>query len=1001
VSSAKSGISSPIPEERSPLISFIEVDNAVEALLAEGATSYCSTIETDCAFWPHLEVAAQTCRERLTAPSSVQLASINAMLSSLAARLDYVGRQVLVFELGLARKCDGFASDLDLRVFSQPSSIGAAFIRELLAEYPALRELLSVLSADAIRNTIAIECALLSDFEQICEVVVEDRWKGGIELADITEIEWESSETHERGKVVASFGTADCPKMFAYKPRCVAPEDLLTRRWRLWSQRNPRMSGWDLPNYLTRDNYGWVSWMPHTECESQSDVEDYFYRAGWLMGLATTFGVTDLNRDNIVACGASPIPVDLEAASHHRKCRFAPSRGGRLLPRQLEWNAMSTGLLPMWIWKGEDLSGVELSGFGGVDDQWCSVPVPQFVGRNTRFEKLVKTGVRLLAGHNIVKRKGRIQPPWKFVDLLLEGYQGCLEQLAGDRGWVASVLREIRDSRVRFLARPTAGYHYAMQASFHPVYLRDPAKRRRFLAECLQDGSANAVMFVDAEVEACYYGDVPRFAGTPAELLVSETSQCDEISVPDDEYVPGYQSTIGDVDHLLSRESRLFAERLVRGSFHALESAQAIPDMDRSAAPEVFVSGVELDQAAGRARDATCDYLGRFLDSARSADGAFFGFRASPAGHNEFGELGHDLYSGLSGIIYAISQARRVGRLDDAGNVSLYREIVDDFIAQLDAGREKLGGAYCGLLSGVLPYLSALEYLDLEDLSKPLLVAARRRIERTDSRTLVSFWGTDFLGGVAGALSVAIALFRKTCDDLFADFADRLAVTLRANAVEKGDLAWWRQRGTSVAENGSLTGLSHGQTGYIFALAEYQSLRSRAEWATALLVKALRHELNLFSSETMNWPDFRIRAACPHDGEFAWSHGAPGILLAYNRVARLLELPVLNAFLRNHPAESFARRALSRPGPVNHSLCHGALGNYIIFQELGASPTFLREFASWNRLFHWAEFDVKPSRYSELDVPGCMVGRAGGFLAWQSLLDLKFERIPFMPYVFE
>ncbi|MGA9577125.1 MAG: type 2 lanthipeptide synthetase LanM, partial [Terrimicrobiaceae bacterium] len=518
----------------------MEVENAVEALLADGAASYRLTLETDCAFWPHLEVAAQTCHERLTAPRPVQLASIDAMLSNLATHLDHVGRQVLVFELGLAHECDGVGSDMEVRDLSQPSSTTAEFIGELLAEYPGLRELLSVLTADAIRNTVEIERALLCDFQRICEVVIPERWKGRIELADITEIEWESSETHERGKVVASLGTAACPKMFAYKPRCVAAEDRLTSRWRSWSQRNPRMSNWDLPNYLPRDSYGWASWMPQTECGSQSEVEDYFYRAGWLMALATTFGVTDLNRDNIVACGASPVPVDLEAASHHRKCRFAPSREGRLLPRQLEWNAMSTGLLPMWIWKGEDLSGVDLSGFGGVDDQWCSVPVQQFVGRNTRSEKLVKSGVRLFPGRNVVKRDGRIQPPWEFVDLLLEGYQDCLHQLAGDRGWVASVLREIRDGRVRFLARPTAGYHYAIQASFHPVYLRDPAKRRRFLAGCLKDGSANATMFVEAEVEACYYGDIPRFAGTPAELLVSETSQGDEISVPDDEYVPGY-----------------------------------------------------------------------------------------------------------------------------------------------------------------------------------------------------------------------------------------------------------------------------------------------------------------------------------------------------------------------------------------------------------------------------------------------------------------------------
>jgi hypothetical protein len=33
---------------------------------------------------------------------------------------------------------------------------------------------------------------------------------------------------------------------------------------------------------------------------------------------------------------------------------------------------------------------------------------------------------------------------------------------------------------------------------------------------------------------------------------------------------------------------------------------------------------------------------------------------------------------------------------------------------------------------------------------------------------------------------------------------------------------------------------------------------------------------------------------------------------------------------------------MSRPGPVNHSLCHGALGNYIIFRELGVQYNYRR-----------------------------------------------------------
>ena len=97
--------------------------------------------------------------------------------------------------------------------------------------------------------------------------------------------------------------------------------------------------------------------------------------------------------------------------------------------------------------------------------------------------------------------------------------------------------------------------------------------------------------------------------------------------------------------------------------------------------------------------------------------------------------------------------------------------------------------------------------------------------------------------------------------------------------------------------------------------------------ATAL--EALAYERSLFSPEVKNWPDLRdpeILGRTVDDDQLpfmvTWCHGAPGIGLA-----RLRTLPYLDDAEIRAEINTALETTLQQGFGLNHSLCHGDLGN--------------------------------------------------------------------------
>ena len=100
-----------------------------------------------------------------------------------------------------------------------------------------------------------------------------------------------------------------------YKPKDVRMErafsDLL--HWLNMSGLDPKLKPLKVMDGL---GYGWVEHIDSTVCSNEDQAHLYFERCGMLLALCYILEGTDLHYENIIACGANPVIVDLETIFH-------------------------------------------------------------------------------------------------------------------------------------------------------------------------------------------------------------------------------------------------------------------------------------------------------------------------------------------------------------------------------------------------------------------------------------------------------------------------------------------------------------------------------------------------------------------------------------------------------------------------------------------------------------------------------------------------------------
>ena len=346
---------------------------------------------------------------------------------------------------------------------------------------------------------------------------------------------------------------------------------------------------------------------------------------------------------------------------------------------------------------------------------------------------------------------------------------------------------------------------------------------------------------------------------------------------------------------------------------------------------------------------------------------------------------GFDLYGGLPGITLFLAYLGNFTQEEQYTNLA--EASLATVTEQIDHNKNQI--TFIGGFNGWGGIIYMLTHLGVLWEQPELLDEAEKFIDLLPS--LISKDETyDVLGGAAGCIGSLLALnqCRPKTDTLAA--AIKCGDHLLANAQPMPHGIGWQ-----TVDPKPLSGFAHGNAGIAWALFRLARVSQEERFYTAAQA-ALTYERSLFVAEVGNWQDLRdmpMYKKMPEQDKFtvAWCHGAPGIGLG-----RLASLDDLHSETERQEAlseiEVSIQTTLEKGFGLNHSICHGDLGNLELILQAGRvlkKPKLQKEVGRLGGIVLGSIIHdgLMPGIPLGVETPGLMTGLAGIGYGLLRLLD--------------
>lgn len=796
----------------------------------------------------------------------------------------------------------------------------AGGFRQMFEGSPVLLRLIAILTRQWIEFIGEFASRLEADLVALRGSLLPDG-----AASRIARIDGDLSDRHNGGRSVLILTFEDGARI-VYKPK-----DL--RLDVAWFDLIARLNGSGPPvdlravRTLARDHYGWTEFIAHTGCDDASGCAMFFRRAGALLALLHCFCATDMHQENIIASGDQPMPIDLETIlqppASVPKYADAPGAAADAAAEMIVNSVMAVGMLPAYG-RAPDTS---VFAMGAMTADWNAKIKIAWTDVNTDAMRPAKTKVVDNANPNLPHVGGRYARFGDHFEAFLAGFQDYAGFLSRHtRGTDSGHLFDgFAAAPVRKVVRPTRFYSMLLQRLKNHRSMEDGAAwsaQADFIARLSDWNAASdaAWPFLRPERFALLTLNVPHF------VLSSD----------------GHD--IGDAAGAITRsagDTGLDRARARVRNFDAREIAWQVEVIRANATPKTPADPAAAAAFAARTRApaiatpdlfvAEADRIAEGLSEhavRRGSEAAWIGLDwLGDAEAFQLVSLGPDLYNGVSGIaVFLSAHAAVAGHAPSAdlalAAVSHVRRKLKDANAARFARSLGIGGAVG--LGSIVYALTAMS----KTLSDESLLADAHAASRLMTGDLIAAdRRLDVIGGAAGAVLGLLRLYRDTgADDVLARAVTCGEHLLHQPRVGTDGPGSWVGLGFGKTP---LNGMSHGASGFAYALASLAAATGREDFDRAA-AECLAYENASYDADRHNWPDLRHTGA--PGWACRWCHGAPGIGLA--RAAMLKRGTIDPALLRADIVRALEGVEQGWPQELD-TLCCGTLGSVEFFCEAG------------------------------------------------------------------
>ena len=735
---------------------------------------------------------------------------------------------------------------------------------EIVERYPMCFKLLIRAMAQYVSNLKQMSNRINNDNELIRGIL-----DSSTNDCRVVWIDFNLSDFHNKGQSVVII-TFESGQKIVYKPRSTEIDNAWRNFILAFCRLFPQCT-LSTPKVINCGSYGYVSYIENTPA---TDIQQYYFNAGALLCLCSLFGATDLHFENVLACGNSPVIIDLETIISPRPVnRFALIEADKLSSKTI--NVSRTLLLPRWV-GSSTIGSCEIGGFTSTND-W---------GKNYH----VLNGVRTSAD--------------QYSEVFIDGFKQVYGFIIANKSHIEAIISNchFETCNFRYVFRRTALYSKLLLHFLHAAFLKSSRTYEAVLSRIgagivvsFDHESASLLWPIEiSEENAIYDLDIPYFfcKGSSTGIfdyqrelipafLESEPIRIlyDNLSEMTHERM-NYEANFVQMSLVLSRCQPRDEKTSNLMSYHDIIRSRVVPN-DAQIRNEI--SNLHLTLS---------DYC---------IDGLRFSYYAPvrdlKTTKYNLNLLENTFYSGIWGVL--MFHAAYAKWKNDAPLSHNVIQKTQKLLHNICAGDDDSNFLRIGMADGIAGVLRSAICLS-QILEQPMFLDEACQIAKKVGKDyLLRTDKADLFGGLAGYLYSTTQLFCLTNDSSLIPYIESCANLITMRLVNTtSNLKAWR----SKMEYAPLTGLAHGQSGYILALALAYTVIDKPDILLAIQ-HALDYEEHNYVERANNWYDYRrflvqrrnqdISDKYQERFMYGLCSGTPGIGLT--RVALGTYIPELNS----------------------------------------------------------------------------------------------------------
>ena len=883
-----------------------------------------------------------------------------SLRTSIISSINYLSEKSLVHQLN-SRIAE--SPDLDLQAFNR--EFAGEALAPFLSAYPVLTDLLF----QRIDDTVAYLYKVIDHFSTNIE-----RLGAAFPLTGrrIDSIVLGLGDSHANGETVCFVQVGD--QSLVYKPR--SNREALF--YGVLLEKLHTSSGhvcFDIysPVMVSLDDHCWIEKLENRACESVGDLALFFQRLGAQVALIHALNGIDFHYENIIACGSSPVMIDLEclftAAMIDVRTPLATSRA---LFKTIKLNAQSvfsSGFVPYTPDADNDYSGLSRQRhFTGKRKQLV---------REQRFYRLKLVEFE---SHPIIRHlpilDGETHSVAGHQDAFFLGFDRAYDELVKRREAVLELYAQHAATlKTRVLIKNTQRYADFIAMMLHPRFTQCRLQQQLLLATLWSDlpETLNDYQIPRHEIRDLEKADIPCFT---LPLLSSHLINAHGEVVAPMAIERPFDSCRRKLESLSTSDKAFQRHVLQMCLFPVANEAlpmnrehhlKAVPDLssrqylDGAMSIAEIITKMRIDGEEG-------DAGWRFMDTHPRTNRHFL----SP--------MGCGLYNGMGGLaIFYLSLYRATGTtryLEDAERIlCAMAKSHGHFSSELTVS------AYFGLTSYVYVLVNYQ------------LMTGRQTYQAKVDELLSKLVDVphiaddfDFIHGWCGAVTVLVNLYQLERRETLRPLIERFSQSIQSAVTLENGLLLFKTTGKPL-----WTGFSHGISGALYALGKVWGV-TRDPLLAQLIAQWVRAE-NRLTVEGY-WLD--LRESAKSSSTIKWCHGDAGILITRRWLIRTMgdTLDVETRTLLEQDVEHCERHLWEQGLESGYSLCHGDFGNLMCLLNLYRATDNAQGIARVKRALSQVAHNFFNENFlEERNVPdlGLMLGITG---VGQALLQAVDSTLP-------